>query len=230
MEDWSGGVLINIDNLHKKGIWNGVELINRKTFNIDEYEIYEILSFIIKQGIKRIIDDNTQVCINMLTNLKKTYFYIRRYDSHTRKYYMTKNYNCSEYDIKKGRKNNFYLMGVIVIRDDLDEIKKGTSVIIDWVESYYTKTDTAKYMIELLEKQYGITLIPTNIIPAYKYWNKYWNKYNKKSFENFIYHLWKSSYNIENYYNTAYDIKGYHMIYDEIGGDENMYLQLLYDY
>jgi hypothetical protein len=37
---------------------------------------------------------------------------------------MRKNYNCSDYDIKKGRINKYYLMGVIVVRDDLDEIKK----------------------------------------------------------------------------------------------------------
>jgi len=229
-EDYSGGILVNIDNLNKNGLWNGVDILNKNNFNIRRNEIDEILTFIIKKGIKKIIEEDTQVGINIISNLKKSYFYIREDDKQTRRYYMRKNYNCSEYDIKKGRINNYYLMGVIVIRDDLDEIKKGTSVIIDWIEAYYTKTDTAKYMIDILEKQFNITLIPTNINPAYKYWNKYLvKKYEIKSFENFIYHLWKSSYNIENYYNIIYDIEGYYKIYDEID-EECMYLRLLYDY
>ena len=228
-EDNSAGILVNIDNLSKKGIWNGVKVKDIKYFNIDKYEIDEILSFIINKGFKKLIDDNTQVNINMLSNLKKTYFYIRRDDKYARKYYMRKNYNCSDYDIKKGRINKYYLMGVIVVRDDLDEIKKGTSVIIDWIRAYYKKTDTAKCMIDILEKQFGITLIPTNIRPAPNYWKKYLKKNDKVyNFNMFINYLWNSSYNIENYFNIAYDIEGYNKIYDI--DDENIYLRLLYDY
>ena len=35
---------------------------------------------------------------------------------------MRKNCNCGEYDIKKGRRDNYYLMGVIVVRNNLNKI------------------------------------------------------------------------------------------------------------
>jgi hypothetical protein len=229
IEDIGGGCLINIDNLNIKGLWNGVDIINKYNFNIDKCEINDILYFVVKKGIKKIIEDDNNIGISIITNLKNTYFYIMRDDKHTRRYYMRKYYNCTEYDIKKGRRDNYYLMGVIVVRDDLNKVEKKSSVIIDWIEAYYNKTGTAKNIICLLEKHFDINLIPTNINPAYKYWKKYLIKnYKIKSFEDFKYHLWNSSYNIENYFNIAYDIEGYSKIYDI--NDEDIDLRLLYDY
>jgi hypothetical protein len=66
IEDNSGGILVNIDNLSKKGTLEWCRYKNKNNFNIDKYEIDDILSFIINKGFKKLIDDNTQVNINII--------------------------------------------------------------------------------------------------------------------------------------------------------------------
>jgi len=227
IESNTGAYIVNLKNLYKNGIWGGM-IINNKDCNICKCEVGGITDFIINYCVKYLIDNNNNLALNILSSLDRTYFLIRPDDKHTRRYYIKKNINCKESDIKRGRKQGFYFMGVIVLRDDL-HLNKNKAVIIDWIESYYRKADTATTIIDLLEQRYKINLIPTNIRPAPNYWKKYLKKNDKVyNFNMFINYLWNKSKNITNYYEIAYDVEGYYKIYDV--DEEYIYLKLLYDY
>ena len=93
-------------------------------------------------------------------------------------------------------------------------------------------------MIDILESYYQINLIPADIGCNPYFWSKYLLKYHHiNNIEDFKNYLWKSSINIENYYEIAYNIKAYENIYfsnkDDIITEydrENITIFLIYDY
>jgi hypothetical protein len=227
IESNSGGILVNLKGIFKNGMWNGIR-INNLDCNMCICEIRHIIDFVVRNCFKKVLEyDN--IGVNCLCNLDRTYFLIRRDDKHTRKYYIRKNINCKEYDIRKGRDTGYYCMGLAILRDDLHLLEGGEGVIIDWIQSYYKDTGTAKTIIDILEQRYKIALIPTNITIRPYFWDNYLKKReNVSNLNDFVKYLWNYSEDIINYYNIAYDVSGYELIYEE--DEENIYLRLLYDY
>ena len=227
IEGQSGCILVNLKDIFKNGMWNGLR-IHLEDCNICPCELRHIIDFIVNNCFKKVLEyDN--IAVNCLCNLDRTYFLLRRDDKHTRRYYMRKNDNCKEYDIRKGRELGYYFMGFAVLRDDLHLLEGGEGVIIDWIQAFYKDTGTAKSIIDLLEDRYKVALIPTNISLRAKYWDNYLKKREKVSnLDEFLKYLWNCSEDIINYYNIAYDVSGYDKIYEE--DEETIYLRLLYDY
>lgn len=230
IEDGFGAILVNISGI-KKGMWKGYNNIKR---NIYGDELEDITDYLVKYGFKKVIEFNTGV--NALKNIDKTYFLIRENTKENRKYFFNLSKNFTEYDKKKLRNNKYIIMGIIVLNES--NIIKNNSYIIDWIHSYYKNTMTAKTMIDILESYYQINLIPADIGCNPDFWNKYLLKHHHiNNIEDFINYLWKSSYNIDNYYDTAYYIKKYERIYftekNELLNNfdkENITIKLIYDY
>lgn len=231
IESNCGGVLVNIDNLNKDGIWRGYRgPLENVNISVEQFD--DIMDFIFRYGIGRVIKRDrcckSLITQKLLTNLKKSYIFVRPYNRFTNRYYM-KEPNCTGYDVKQGRKEGFYMMGIVILKDDIEDIKENQSVIIDWIESYYPNTNTAFKMIGAIEKSFKVKLIPANIGPNHKFWKKYLSKYcNINTFEDFIKYLWDISGSYKKYYENAYNIEGYYKAYDM--SCEDMYLRLLYDY
>jgi len=230
IEDGFGAILVNISGI-KKGMWKGYNNTKR---NIYGDELEDITDYLVKYGFKKVIEYNTGV--NALKNIDKTYFLIRENTKENRRYYFNLSNNFTEYDKKKLRNNKYIIMGLIVLNESI--INKNHAYIIDWIHSYYKNTITAKTMIDILESYYQVNLIPADILCNPDYWSKYLLKYSYiENIEDFKNHLWKSSKNIENYYEIAYYIKGYENIYFteknellSIFDKENITIFLIYDY
>jgi len=230
IKDSFGGILVNITGI-KKGMW---ENYNNTKRNIYSDELDDITDYLIKYGFKKVIEYDTGV--NALKNIDKTYFLIRENTRENRKYYFNLSKNFTEYDKKKIRSNKYIIMGLIVLNEC--NINKNQSYIIDWIHSYYKNTITAKTMIDILESYYQINLIPADIGCNPYFWNKYlFNYHHIKNIEDFKKYLWKSSKNIENYYEIGYNIKAYENIYFSSKDDiiteydrENITIFLIYDY
>jgi hypothetical protein len=221
-EDGIGAVVINIDGI-RGGMWSDTN-IQYDSKNIPHNYAELITDYIIKYGFKQILEKSgDDIGLNIIKNLKNAYFLVRPYDKDTHKYYMRIGTNCTEYERKTARKTGFYLMGVCVL---------GKYNRIDWIQSYYNKTNTARDIIEYIEKYTNITyLIPTNIQLNAEYWYKFLNKkYKITSFEDFLKLLNKSCISFENYYYLALDVKGYSAIYSDCNSEEEMLIRLLYDY
>jgi len=228
LETNSGAILVNIKDLYKNGMWNGMTIPKNKS-NCCPCYMANVIDFIVSVGFIKILKFPSDIGTRILTNLDKAYFLIRPDDKETRKYYIKNGLNCKDYDIKQGRKNGYYLMGVIITRNDLDYIGGGEGVIIDWIQSYYPNTDTAKSMINILETYYRIALIPIDISPNPDFWKAYLKKhFEVNNLDDFIKYLWENCEDINNYYYIAYYVRGYYKILDET--KENVFLRLLYDY
>lgn len=227
VESTSGAILVNLKDIFKNGMWNGMR-IYLDDCNMCSCEVRHITDFIVNNCFKKVLEyDN--IAVNCLCNLDRTYFLIRPDNKITRRYYMRKNANCKEYDIRKGRETGYFFMGFAVLRDDLHLLEGGEGVIIDWIQAFYQDTGTARTIIDLLEHRYKVALIPTNISLRAKYWGNYLTKREKVSnLNDFVKYLWNCSEDIINYYNIAYDVSGYDKIYEE--DEETIYLRLLYDY
>jgi len=230
IEDRFGAILVNISGI-KKGMWKGYNNTKR---NIYGDELEDITDYLIKYGFKKVIEYDTGV--NALKNIDKTYFLIRENTRENRRYYFNLSKNFTEYDKKKLRSNKYIIMGLIVLNEGI--INKNQAYIIDWIHSYYKNTITAKTMIDILESYYQINLIPADILCNPDYWSKYLFKHSYiENIEDFKNHLWKSSKNIENYYEIGYNIKAYENIYFSSKDDiiteydrENITIFLIYDY
>lgn len=218
-------VLININECTNQ-MWGKVDskIIDKYYNNSNisyEYAI-KIANFIIEYGFPKMIKQNSNIAVNIIKNLENAYFLVRPYCKETtNKYYMRSGRNCSVTSIRNGKEQMFYLMGVCVL---------GKYNRIDWIQSYYTKTNTSYYILDFIIKYIGIDPIPSNIAICPSFWSKYLSKYYKiKTFDEFIKYLWKSCLSLENYYYIAFDIQGYDAIYEECN-EEYINLKLLYDY
>ena len=137
---------------------------------------------------------------------------------------------------KKSKQTGFYLMGLIVLNEA--NIISGNMYVIDWVKSFYNDTGSVKVIIDILQNQYKIHLIPADIRLNPNYWANYLMKHlDICCRDDLIDYIWNySNYNLNNYYNIAYELSGYETIFgfDPIRQNEMntelLYCYILYDY
>lgn len=223
-EGCGNGVLINIHNCSNE-MWGKVKDTELDTFynnsNIPYDYAIKIANFIIEYGFPMMIKNNSNISVNVIKNVENAYFFVNPYSKGSNHYYMRNKYNCTATDLRKGKKQGFFLMGVCVL---------GKFNRVDWIQSYYKNTNIVHSIFCIMKRYLGITAISSNIALRPEFWYKYLKKYHDiTSFDEFLIFLWKSCVSIENYYHIAFDIKGYDYIYEDCD-EEYINLKLIYDY
>jgi len=227
----TGGILVNIVGL-KKGLWNNYNITDENC-NTCFCCTKKVLKYIYTIVFKKLLNDNMELYINIMSNLDKTYFYILPNDKYIRKYYIRRGDNITENDVKISRKYGYYFGGIVVLNENYNNTK--TMYGIDWIDTFLRGNGIAREMINELEWVLKITLIPINICLAYNYWKKYlYDTYRCDNIEKLKNRLLKWCNNMGDYYELAYNIEGYEKIfYDDINIEYNKEIttiKLIYDY
>jgi len=228
-----GAVLINIIGIDA-GMWKKLNNTDSNFKENDKWYLNKCVNFVVEEAIPKILKSTHST--NIIKNLDKTYFLIRPYSDYTNKYVMMTGYNCNAYDKRRAKIKDFYLMGLIVLNQA--KITSGNMYIIDWIKSFYEKAGSARTMVHILEDYYKIKLFPAHISLRPVYWSNYLLKYCDICCRNdLIDFIWKySNKDLNNYYNIAYELNGYELLYsfDPIRQNEMntelFYCYILYDY
>ena len=229
-----GAVLVNISGI-SKSMWAGLKDDIKGNFkNNEKCYLNMCLDFVIDYGIPKVLKSGHST--NIIKNLDKCYFLIRPSRGYTDRYVMKTGYNCGSYDKTKSKQTGFYLMGLIVLNEA--NIISGNMYVIDWVKSFYNNTGSVKVIIDILQDQYKIQLIPADIRLNPTYWGNYLMKHlDICCRDDLIDYIWNySNRDLNNYYKIAYELDGYEMIFsfDPIRQNEMntelLYCYILYDY